>query len=125
MMVKLKPIHTEDDYKEAMKDLAMLWGSPEGSPESDQLDILATLIEKYEESNFPMDIPDPVDAILFRMEQQGLTRKDLEPMLGTRNRVSEVLNRRRGMSIEMIRALHDRLQIPAEVLIKPSKTHAR
>jgi len=124
MMVKLKPIHTEDDYKEAMQTLAALWGSPEGSLESDQLDILATLIEKYEEDHFPMDIPDPVDAILFRMEQQGLTRKDLEPMLGTRNRVSEVLNRRRGMSIEMIRALHDRLQIPAEVLIKPSKTPA-
>jgi HTH-type transcriptional regulator / antitoxin HigA len=123
-MVNIKPIHTEDDYKEAMKTLATLWGSAEGSPESDQLDILATLIEKYEEEHFPMDLPDPVDAILFRMDQQGLSRKDLEPMLGTRNRVSEVLNRRRGMSIEMIRALHARLHIPAEVLIKPSKIPA-
>ena len=123
-MVNIKPIHTEDDYKEAMKTLATLWGSAEGSPESDQLDILATLIEKYEEGHFPMDLPDPVDAILFRMDQQGLSRKAMEPMLGTRNRVSEVLNRRRGMSIEMIRALHDRLHIPAEVLIKPSKISA-
>jgi HTH-type transcriptional regulator/antitoxin HigA len=71
-----------------------------------------------------MDSPDPVDAILFRMAQQGLTRKDLEPMLGTRNRVSEVLNRRRGLSIEMIRAVHDGLRIPAEILIRPSKTPA-
>ncbi len=123
-MVNIKPIHTENDYQEAMKNFATLWGAAEGSPESDQLDILATLIDKYEENNFPMDLPDPVDAILFRMEQQGLSRKDLEPMLGTRNRVSEVLNRRRGMSIEMIRALHDQLHIPAEVLIKPSKIPA-
>jgi HTH-type transcriptional regulator/antitoxin HigA len=123
-MVNIKPIHTEDDYKKAMETLATLWGAPEGSPESDQLDILATLIERYEEDNFPMDLPDPVDAILFRIEQQGLTRKDLEPMLGTRNRVSEVLNRRRGLSIEMIRALHDQLHIPAEVLIKPTKLPA-
>jgi HTH-type transcriptional regulator/antitoxin HigA len=123
-MVNIKPIHTENDYQEAMKNLATLWGAAEGSPESDQLDILATLIDKYEEDNFPMDLPDPVDAILFRMEQQGLSRKDLEPMLGTRNRVSEILNRRRGMSIEMIRALHDQLHIPAEVLIKPSKIPA-
>jgi HTH-type transcriptional regulator/antitoxin HigA len=123
-MVNLKPIHSEADYRQAMQTLGLLWGAVEGSPESDQLDILATLIEKYEEEKFPMDLPDPVDAILFRMEQQGLSRKDLEPMLGTRNRVSEVLNRRRGMSIEMIRALHEGLKIPAEVLIKPSKMPA-
>jgi len=123
-MVDIKPIRNEDDYQVAMKTLAALWGAAEGSPESDQLDILATLIEKYEEMHFPMDLPDPVDAILFRMDQQGLTRKDLEPMLGTRNRVSEVLNRRRSMSIEMIRAVHDRLRIPAEILIKASKTPA-
>jgi len=123
-MVDLKPIRSETDYHQAMQALATLWGAAEGSPESDQLDILATLIEKYEEQNFPMDMPDPVDAILFRMEQQGLTRKDMEPMLGTRNRVSEVLNRRRGLSIEMIRAVHDGLRIPAEVLIKPSKSPA-
>jgi HTH-type transcriptional regulator/antitoxin HigA len=123
-MFDLKPIRSESDYHQAMQALATLWGAAEGSPESDQLDILATLIEKYEAQNFPMDSPDPVDAILFRMAQQGLTRKDLEPMLGTRNRVSEVLNRRRGLSIEMIRAVHDGLRIPAEILIKPSKTPA-
>jgi HTH-type transcriptional regulator/antitoxin HigA len=88
------------------------------------LDSLATLIEKYEEEKFLIDLPDPVDAILFRTEQQGLSRQDLEAMLGTRNRVSEVLNRRRGISTEMIRALHEGLKIPAEVLIKPSKMPA-
>jgi HTH-type transcriptional regulator/antitoxin HigA len=124
MSVELKPIRTEDDYKQAMQTLATLWGASQGTPASDQLDILATLIEKYEEEHFPMDLPDPVDAILFRMEQQGLSRKDLTPMLGTRNRVSEVLNRRRGMSLEMIRAVHEQLHIPAEVLIRSSKMRA-
>jgi HTH-type transcriptional regulator/antitoxin HigA len=104
-----------------MKTLATLWGSPEGSAERDQLQILATLIEKYEEAHFPIDVPEPVDAILFRMEQQGLSRKDLEPTRGPRNPVSEVLNRRRGMSIEMIGEVHEKLHIPAEVLIRPSK----
>jgi len=123
-MPNLKPIRTEADYQQAMENLATLWNAPEGTQESDQLDILATLIEKYEEQNFPMDLPDPIDAILFRMDQQGLTRKDLEPLLGPRSRVSEILNRRRGMSIEMIRALHAHLRIPAEILIRPSKTPA-
>jgi HTH-type transcriptional regulator/antitoxin HigA len=117
MSVELKPIRTEDDYKQAMQTLATLWGASQGTPASDQLDILATLIEKYEEEHFPMDLPDPVDAILFRMEQQGLSRKDLTPMLGTRNR-------RRGMSLEMIRAVHEQLHIPAEVLIRSSKMRA-
>jgi HTH-type transcriptional regulator / antitoxin HigA len=80
--------------------------------------VLATLIDVYEASHFPMDAPDPVAAIEFRMEQQGLTRKDLEPLLGSRTRVSEVLNRKRGLSIEMIRRLHEALGIPAEVLIR-------
>ena len=123
-MPDLKPIHTQADYKNAMQTLAILWGAPEGTPEGDQLDILATLIEKYEEQNFPIVLPDPIAAILFRMEQQGLSRKDLEPILGPRSRISEILTRRRGLSIEMIRKLHDRLHIPAEVLIKPTKTPA-
>jgi HTH-type transcriptional regulator/antitoxin HigA len=123
-MVNLKPIHTEADYQDAMSALGELWGAPEGTPESDQLDILATLIEKYEEQHFPMDLPDPIDAILFRMEQQGLTRKDLEPILGPRNRVSEILNRRRPLSIDMIRALNTHLHIPADILIKPLKIRA-
>ena len=86
----------------------------------DRLDVLATLIDAYETEHFPMDPPDPIEAIKFRMEQQGLTRKDLEPLIGTRTRVAEVLNGRRSMSIAMIRRLNDKLGISAEVLIRPS-----
>jgi len=93
----------------------------EGSPESDRLDVLVTLIEKYEEKAFPIDFPDPVDAFLFRMEQQNLTRKDLEPMIGPRSRVSEILNRKRALSVGVIRTLKERLRIPAEVLIRSNR----
>ena len=95
-----------------------LWGAKAGTPKGDRLDILATLIEAYETEHYPMDPPDPIEAIKFRMEQQGLTRKDLEEILGTRTRVSEVLNRKRGLSINMIRAIHDKLGISAEILIR-------
>ena len=94
-----------------------LWGAKSGTPRGDRLDVLATLIEVYE--RFPIDPPDPIEAIKFRMEQQGLTRKDLEEMIGTRTRIAEVLARKRGLSIAMIRRLHDQLGIPAEVLIRP------
>ena len=95
----------------------MLWGARAGTPKGDRLDILATLIEAYEAEHYLMDPPDPIEAIKFRMEQQGLSRKDLEKILGTRTRVSEVLNRKRGLSINMIRALHEKLGISAEILI--------
>jgi HTH-type transcriptional regulator / antitoxin HigA len=98
-----------------------LWGSRSGTPKGDRLDILATLTEAYETKHFPMDPPDPIEANLFRMEQQGISRKDLEPMIGTRARVAEVLNRKRNLSIEMIRQLHTKLGISAEVLIGPSR----
>jgi HTH-type transcriptional regulator/antitoxin HigA len=122
-MFDIKPIRSERDYTEAMTEVERLWGSPLGTPEGDRLDVLTTLIEAYEAKSFPMDIPDPVEALKFRMEQQGLTRKDLEPMLGPRTRVSEVLSRTRGLSIEMIRKVHSGLGIPAEVLIRPSRRH--
>ena len=102
----------------ALAEVEELWGAKAGTPRGDRLDILATLIEAYETEHYPMDPPDPIEAIKFRMEQQGLTRKDLEEILGTRTRVSEVLNRKRGLSINMIRALHDKLGIPAEILIR-------
>lgn len=120
----LKPVRTEADYDAALAEIEHLWGAKSGTPEGDRLDVLATLVEAYEAKAYPMDTPDPVEAILFRMEQQGLSRKDLEPIFGTRNRTSEILNRRRGLSIEMIRQLHDRLGIPAEVLIRPSQIKA-
>jgi HTH-type transcriptional regulator/antitoxin HigA len=117
-MKGLKPLRTEKDYRQALSEIERLWGARLGTPKGDRLDILATLIEVYEAEHYPMDPPDPIEAIKFRMEQQSLTRKDLEPILGSRTRVSEVLNRKRGLSIQMIRALHQKLGISAEVLIK-------
>jgi HTH-type transcriptional regulator/antitoxin HigA len=98
-----------------------LWGATSGTPDGDRLDILATLIDAHESEHDPMDPPDPVEAIKFRMEQQGLSRKELEPLIGTRTRVAEVLNRTRSLSIAMIRRLHERLGISAEALIRPSR----
>ena len=116
-MKDLKPIRNEKDYERALAEVEVLWGAKAGTPKGDRLDILATLIEAYEAEHYPMDPPDPIEAIKFRMEQQGLSRKDLEKILGTRTRVSEVLNRKRGLSINMIRALHEKLGISAEILI--------
>jgi HTH-type transcriptional regulator / antitoxin HigA len=101
-----------------------LWGAKTGTREGDRLDVLATLIDAYEAEHDPMDPPDPIEAIKFRMEQQGLTRKDLEEIIGTRTRIAEVLSRKRGLSITMIRRLHERLGISAEVLIRPSRKRA-
>ncbi|HWE76446.1 MAG TPA: helix-turn-helix domain-containing protein [Stellaceae bacterium] len=122
MKVELKPIRSERDYDRALKQLGQLWGAKKGTAESDQLDILATLIDAYEAEHHPIDPPDPVEAIKFRMEQQGLTRKDLEPLIGSRTRVAEVLNGKRGLSIAMIRRLHAKLGIAAEVLIRQPRT---
>jgi len=121
MKNSVKPIRTEGDYEAALNEVGRLWGAKSGTPEGDRLEVLATLIEAYEDKHFPMDPPDPIEAIKFRMEQQGMTRKDLEPLIGTRTRVAEVLNRRRGLSIEMIRRLHNTLGISAEILIRPSR----
>jgi HTH-type transcriptional regulator / antitoxin HigA len=117
----VKPIRTKKDYEAALAEVERLWGAKSKTPDGDRLDVLATLIDAYENEHYPMDPPDPIEAIKFRMEQQGLTRKDLEPLIGTRTRVAEVLNRKRGLSIEMIRRLHRRLGISAEVLIRPSR----
>jgi HTH-type transcriptional regulator / antitoxin HigA len=121
---EVKPIRSEADYEKALAEVERLWGARSGTPEGDRLDVLATLIDAYESAHHPIDPPDPIEAIKFRMEQQGLTRKDLEGILGSRTRIAEVLNRRRGLSIEMIRRLHDRLGISAEVLIRPSRAEA-
>ena len=121
MAGEIKPIRTQADYEEALSDVARLWGARSGTRDGDRLDVLATLIDNYEAQHYPMDPPDPVEAIKFRMEQQGLERKDLEPLIGTRARVAEVMNRKRGLSIEMIRRLHETLGISADVLIRPSR----
>ena len=119
MATEIKPIRTEADHEAALAEVEKLWGARSGTPKGDRLEVLATLIAAYEERYFPMDPPDPIEAIRFRMEQQGLTRKDLEKIIGTRTRIAEVLSRKRGLSIAMIRRLHQILGIPAEVLIQP------
>ena len=120
-MSEVKPIRTVRDYEAAIAEIERLWGARSGTPEGDRLDVLATLVDAYEARHYPMDPPDPIEAIKFRMEQQGLTRKHLARILGTRTRVSEVLNRRRNLSIRMIRRLHEKLGISAEVLIRPTR----
>ena len=120
----IRPIRTDADYKSTLKVISRLMQSdPElGTPEGDRLDVLTTLVQAYEAKHFPIDLPDPVEAIKFRMEQGGLTAKDLEPMIGRRNRVYEVLNRKRPLTLPMIRKLHQQLGIPAESLIRASIT---
>ena len=124
MATEMKPIRSEADYEAALEEVAALWGAAAGTPRGDRLDVLATLIDVYEAKHHAMDPPDPIEAIKFRMEQQGLTRKDLEDIIGTRTRIAEVLNRKRSLSIGMIRRLHDRLGISAEILIQPSRKMA-
>jgi HTH-type transcriptional regulator/antitoxin HigA len=121
MAAEMKPIRSNADYEAALAEVELLWGAKAGTPEGDRLDVLATLIDAYEAQHFPIDPPDPIEAIKFRMEQQGLARRDLEDIIGTRTRIAEVLNRKRGLSIGMIRRLHERLGISAEVLIRPSR----
>jgi HTH-type transcriptional regulator / antitoxin HigA len=121
MKNSLKPIRSKKDHEAALKEVERLWGAKLGTQAGDRLDVLATLIDVYEAAHYPLDPPDPIEAIKFRMEQQGLSRKDLEPLIGTRTRVAEVLNRRRSLSIGMIRRLHKKLGISAEVLIRPSR----
>lgn len=124
MAGEVKPIRTKRDYEAALKDVERLWGARSGTPDGDRLDVLATLIDAYEAEHHPIDPPDPIEAIKFRMEQQGLTRRDLEEIIGTRTRIAEVLSRKRGLSMAMIRRLHERLGISAEVLIRPSRKKA-
>src|SRR2546429_7406936 len=111
MSVEVKRIRSKRDYEAALKEAGRLWGAKAGTPAGDRLDVLATLIDAYEAEHYPMDPPDPIEAIKFRMEQLGLTRRDLEGIIGTRTRIAEVLNRKRALSIGMIRRLHERLGI--------------
>ena len=117
--MEIKPLNTEADHDEALTEVDGLFDAKPGTPEGDRLDVLATLVEAYEERHHPIPPPDPVEAILHHMESQGLTRRDLEPILGSRGRVSEVLNRKRTLTLDMIRRLHTGLGIPAEVLVQP------
>lgn len=118
-MMNITPIRTEADYRAALADIETLMLAEANTPEGDRLDVLVTLVEAYERQHFPLDLPDAVEAIKFAMEQHDLGPKDLEPMIGRRNRVYEVLNRTRPLTLNMIRRLNEHLGIPAEALIKP------
>jgi len=119
MKIEIKPIKTEIDYELALNEIERLFEAAPGTSDGDRLEILTTLVEVYENQHYTIPLPDPVGAIKYYLESRGLTRQDLEKYLGSRARVSEILNRRRPLSLEMIRRLHDGLGIPAEVLILP------
>lgn len=114
----IKPIKTEKDYNDAFDRLESIFDSKKGSAQGDELEILSILIEKYEDEHFPIGFPDPIEAIKFRMEQMGFTQSDLAKVLGLKSRASEILNRKRKLTLEMIRLLHDNLKIPTEVLVQ-------
>jgi len=119
--VNIQPIKTEADYRATLKEIETLMMANSDTPDGEKLDVLVTLVEFYERKHYPLDLPDPVEAIKFEMEQKGLTVKDLEPMIGKSNRVYEILNRKRSLTLNMIWKLHQGLGIPAELLIKPTQ----
>ena len=120
----IKPIRNDDDLRAAFIQLEGVFQAQVGTPEADEMEILVAMVEAYENRHYPISPADPVEAIKFRMEQQGLTPRDLEPFIGPSGRVSEVLNRKRSLSIAMIRRLHNQLGISAEILIQPSRNMA-
>lgn len=115
--MNIKPIKSDEDLRMAFKRLELIFQAQEGTAEADEMEVLVTLIEAYEHKHYPISATDPVEAIKFRMEQQGLTQKDLEPFIGSSGRVSEVLNHKRRLSLQMVKKLHDGLHIPYESLL--------
>lgn len=118
-MMTIRPIRNEEDYETALEEIETLWDATPNSPEADRLDVLVMLVEAYEEKHYPILPPDPIEMILHVMDARGLTRRDMEPYLGTRARVSEILNRRRPLTLTMIRRLQSGLGIPADILVQP------
>ena len=116
--MQINPIKTKADHRAALKEIESLMTAKSGTSQGERLDVLVTLVEAHERKHYPLDLPDPIEAIKFRMEQMNLTPKDLSPMIGQLNRVYEVLNRKRSLTLKMIRRLHKQLGIPAESLIK-------
>jgi HTH-type transcriptional regulator/antitoxin HigA len=123
--MEIKPIRNSQDYEVALRRVEFLWDAKEGSSEFDELDVLATLVEAYERDHYPVDLPDPIEAIKFRLEQQGKNSRALVGIIGQRTRVYEVLQKKRTLSLEMIRNLHEKLGIPAKVLIQPARNRKR
>lgn len=118
MGMNVKPIKTKKDYEQALGRLEIIFGAKKGTKEGDELEILGILVNQYEKEHFPIDLPDPVEAIKFRMEQLGYTQNDLAKVVGLKSRASEILNRKRKLSLDMIRQLHEKLNIPTDVLIQ-------
>lgn len=118
--MEIRPIKTEEDYKATLLEVERLFEAVPDTPEGDRLEVLTTLLEAYEKNHYSIPSPDPVEAIKYWMESRGITRQDLEPLMGSRARVSEIFNHRRGLTLTMIRNLHDKLGIPAEALIRPA-----
>lgn len=114
-----RPIRNDEEHAEALHEIEVLMDAAPGTPEGDRLDLLATLVELYEERRWPIESPDPIEAVHFMMEQKGLSRKDLEPVIGSRGRVAEILNRKRALTLPMIRELSKLLELPADVLVQP------
>jgi HTH-type transcriptional regulator / antitoxin HigA len=119
MIQDIRPIRTDEDHATMLAEIDRLWGADPDSPEGARLEVLLTLVDAYEEARHPMPASDPISAIEFMMEQRGLSRRDLEPMIGSRARVAEVLNRRRALTLSMIRRLSDGLGIPVDILVRP------
>ncbi|RZK06358.1 MAG: helix-turn-helix domain-containing protein [Flavobacterium sp.] len=116
--MEIKPIRNDKDYEQALERLEVIFNAKKGSPEGDELEVLGILIDQYENDQFPIGLPDPIEAIKFRMEQMGYNQTDLANIVGLKSRASEILNKKRKLSLEMIRQLHDRLNIPTDVLIQ-------
>ncbi len=117
MTMEIKPIRTEEDYRKTLKRAGEIWDAQPGTTEADELEVLLPLIEDYEETHYPIEPPDPIEAIKIRMEELGLNRKDLEPCIDSRGRVSDILNRRRPLTLPMIRRLSEKLGLPGDALI--------
>lgn len=116
--MEIKPIKTESDYNQALERLDQIFDAMPGTPEGDELEVLGILIDQYENEHFPIGMPDPIEAIKFRMEQLGYNQSDLANVVGLKSRASEILNKKRKLSLEMIRKLHAEMRIPTEVLIQ-------
>ena len=123
--MEIRPIRTRNDHARALREIERLWGAKPQTRDGDRLDVLATLVEAFEQKQFPIDPPDPIEAISFRLEQQGLGPQALVGVIGGRSRVHEVMHRKRPLSLDMIRRLHEHFGIPAEVLIRPTRTGTR
>lgn len=123
--MRIRPISNDEDHERALEEIERLWGTKPDTEKAEKFEVLVTLVDAYEAKHHTIDLPDPIDAIEFRMEQEGLTRADLEPMIGSRARVSEVLNRKRALSLSMIRRLREGLGISADVLIGPGEDVSR